>query len=122
MGECIISSVQTLHNKDLNGGPVLYLSNSSVLFGKQRIVYPHGMRVGWPKRGGLNPSWFPLSICFVSSSLSLPYANWASREAGTFVSPEVLTPVCGISFVPFLPTFPFVFYRLPFWTHFSYSY
>ena len=82
---------------------------TSVLFGKQRIVHPSRMRVGRPERGELNPSWFPLFICFVSSPLSLPYANWASQEGGTFVSPEVLTPVCGIPFVPFLPTFPFVF-------------
>ena len=36
-------------------------------------------------------------VCLFST-LSLPHANWASQEGGMFVSPEVLTLVCGFSF------------------------
>ena len=39
---------------------------------------------------------------FVSSPLSVPYANWASQEAGMSVSPEVLTPVHRVSVVAYL--------------------
>ena len=98
-----------------NGRPVLQLSYSSVLFGKQRKVHPRALRAGPPQMRGLNPFWLPLFINFVSYALSLPYANWASQEGGMFVSPEVLTPVCGFSFVPFLRVFPFL------WNSFSYS-
>ena len=55
-----------------------------------------------------NLSWFPLFICFVSSPLSLPYANWASQEGGVFVPPKVFTLVCGFSFVLFSQAFPFL--------------
>ena len=50
----------------------------------------------------------PFSVCFFSSPLSLPYANWASQEAGVFVSPGILTLVRGFSFVPFSRAFPFL--------------
>ena len=89
-----------------NGRPVLQLSYSSVLLDKQRKVHPRALRAGPPQMRGLNPFWLPLFINFVSYALSLPSANWASQEGGMFVSPEVLTPVCGFSFVPFLRVFP----------------
>ena len=38
---------------------VTALCYSSVLLGKQRIVHSWGMRAGWSKRRGLNPSWLP---------------------------------------------------------------
>ena len=79
-----------------------------VLLGKQRIVYPGGVRADRPQRRGLSLSWLPLFICVVSSLLILPYANWASQEGGMFVSPEVLTLVCGFSLVPLLQAFPFL--------------
>ena len=80
-------------------------------------------------KGRLTPKERPQSVLassfymFVSSpTLSLPYANWASQEGGMFVSPEVLIPVCGFSFILFLLAFPlFVFKPPPFWTPFSYS-
>ena len=37
--------------------------------------------------------------------LSMPYANWVSQEGDVFVSPKVITPVHGFSFVPFLQAF-----------------
>ena len=40
------------------------------------------MRVGQPQRRGLNLSWLPPFISFVSSLLSLPYVNWATQEVG----------------------------------------
>ena len=55
-----------------------------VLFEKQRIVHPSGVRVGQPQRRGLNPSWLPLCIHFLSSLLSLSYANWSSLEGCSF--------------------------------------
>ena len=47
-------------------GPALQLSYSSVLFGKQRIVHPQGMRVGQPQNKG-SSILAPLLICFFSS-------------------------------------------------------
>ena len=77
---------------------------SSVLFCLQTKVHPQGLRAGQPQRRGINLSWLPPFIHFVSSPSrrpSLPYANWASQERGIFVSPEVLTPkwdiLCCIS-------------------------
>ena len=62
-----------------------------------------------PKGERLNLAWLPLFIHFVSSLLSLPYANWASQEGDMFVSPEVFILVHAFSFVPFLWAFPFLF-------------
>ena len=71
---------------------------------------------GTPSRlteGGLTPKERPQSILassfytFVFSSPWL-YANWTGQEGGVFVSPEVLTPVCGFSFLPFSWAFPFL--------------
>ena len=42
-----------------NGGPVLQLSYSRILFGKQGKVYPQGMKAGWPQWRGFNPSLAP---------------------------------------------------------------
>ena len=61
-----------------------------------------------PKGESLNLSWLYLFIYFVSSLLSLPYANWASQEGDVFVPPEFLTLVHGLSFVPFSRDFPFL--------------
>ena len=121
-GECVISLVLSAAAKIWNGAPVLQLGYSSVLFSKQRVVYLWGMRVGWPQRRSLSPSWLPLFICFFSSPLSLPCANWASQEGHVFISPEVLTLVHRFSFVSFSWTLSFLcFSSLPFWTPFSYS-
>ena len=69
LGECIISSVLSHHSKNLkrqtsvsaqlqlslNGKPVLQLGYSSVLFGKQRKIYPRAVRADQPqRREGLN--------------------------------------------------------------------
>ena len=81
LGKCVISSVLSCHSKDLK-----WCTRVTAQFysAKQRKVHPWGMRAGWPQRQGVNPSWLPLFICFVSSPLSLPYANWASQEGGMF--------------------------------------
>ena len=117
-----LCSVSQQWAKIWNGGPVLKLGYSSVLFGKQRIVHSWGVRAGWPQRRGLNPSWLPLFILFVSSPMSLPYANWASQERGVFVSSEFLILVCRVSFAPFSWAFSVLCLSSPpFWTSFSYS-
>lgn len=88
---------------------MLPLGYTSVLFGKQRLGHPQGVRAGQPKGEALL-LWLPLGfllVCFVSSPLSRPYANWASQEGGVFVSPDVLIPICRFSFVLFLWAFPF---------------
>ena len=62
-----------------------------------------------------------LYICLLPL-LSLPYANRAGQEGSMFVLPEVLTPVLGCSFVPYLWASPFLVFLLwPFWTPVSYS-
>ena len=46
-GECVISSVLSHHNKDLKQWTsVLARLQLSVLFSKQRIVHPQGVRAG----------------------------------------------------------------------------
>ena len=77
--ECVISLVLSHHCKDLKQQTsVTTRLQLRVLFHKQSKVHPCGVRAGRPQRRDPNLSWLPLPICFVSSSLSLPYANWAS--------------------------------------------
>ena len=105
-GECVISSVLSHHCKDLKRWTnVTAELQLRVLSGKQRKVHPQGMRAGDPKGKALASSF--CMFCLLPPSL--PYANWASQEGGVFVSPEVLTPVHGFSFVPFSQAFLFVF-------------
>ena len=78
LGECVISSVLSHHSKDLKGGTVLHLCYSSILFGKQRIVYPWGVRAGQPQMRGSILA--PLFIRFCLLLLSLPYVNLATQE------------------------------------------
>ena len=107
--ESVISLALSYWNKDLKQETSATAQlQLRVLFGKQRIVHPPGVRADWPQKRGLNLYWPPHFIHFVSSPLILPYANWASQEGVVFVSPEVLTLVCGFSFVPFLQAFPFL--------------
>ena len=80
--ECVIYSVLSGHRKNLKQW--MDQCYSSVLFGKQRKIYPQGMRVGRPKRckEKRNPqlnfgSSFYMFFLFL---LSLPYVNWASRQ------------------------------------------
>ena len=69
-----------------------------VLFGRQRIVHPRGVRAGIPKgEASICLGFLLLHVCLLST-LSLPHANWTSQEGGMFVSPEVLTLVHGFSF------------------------
>ena len=71
-GECVISLVLSLGSKDLKWqtGVTVQLQ-PRVLFGKQRIVYPGGVRADQPQRRGFHLSWLPLFIHFVSSPLIL---------------------------------------------------
>jgi len=63
------------------------------------------------REGGTTPKERPQSVLASSFYMfcvlprSLPYSNWASQEEGTFVSPEVLTPVHRF--------YLFHFHRLP---------
>ena len=63
VGECVISSVLSHHSKDLKWRTsVTARLQLRVLLGKQRKVHSQGVRVGRPRRRGLNPSWLPLFI------------------------------------------------------------
>ena len=78
LGKCEISSVLSCHSKDLKRQTsVTALLQLRVLFGKQRKVYPWGMKVGRPQRRGLNPSWLPPFI-----RLSPPYLEPALCKLG----------------------------------------
>ena len=100
-GECVISLVLSLHNKDLKWWTsVTDWLQLRILFGEQRTIHPQGMRVGRPQRRGLNPSCDPLFIHFVSTPphptpqpRACPMQIRASQEGGMFVSPEVLALV-----------------------------
>ena len=107
LGECVISSGLSHHSKDLKQQTgVTARLKLRVLFGKQRIICPSGMRVGRPQRRGLNPSRRSLFIrfCLLPPKPAQRKLGWPGR---LFVSPEVLTPVHGFSFVPFSWAFPF---------------
>ena len=66
----------------------------------------------WRHEGGLTPKERLPSVLASSFHtfclLPTDPANWASQEGGMFVSSEVLTLVCGFSFVPLLQAFPFL--------------
>ena len=99
--ECVISLGLSHHSKDLQ------LSNSSVLFGKQRVVHPRDVRAANPKRRTLDLSWLP-----PFTHLSLPHGACSmqigiAKKGGVFASSEVLTPVRWF-FVPFFQAFPFL--------------
>ena len=98
LGECVISSVLSHHSKNLKWRTSVTVGYSSVLFSKQRIVHPRGMRWANPKgKASICLGFLLLYVCLFST-LSLPHENWASQEGGMFVSPEVLTLVRGFSF------------------------
>ena len=107
-GESVIPSVLSRCSKDLKWqtSVIALLQLSFIQQAKDSTPLRH--------EGGLTQKERPQSVLAssfyscVSSLLSLPYANWASQEGGMFVSPEVLTPVLGFSFVPFLWIFPFL--------------
>ena len=91
--EWVISWVLFCGNKDLKWQTnVTAHLQLRVLFSKQRIVYPGGMRVGRSQRRGLNPSWVSLFVLFVSSLQPALYKLGLAlidQEQGMFVSPEV---------------------------------
>ena len=100
-GECVISSVLSRRSKGLKRWTVLQFSYSLEFYSASK---------GWADPKGEVPislGFLLLYICLLPT-LSLPYANWAGQEGGVFVSPEVLTPVLGFSFVPFLQAFLFL--------------
>ena len=112
--EWVISSVLSHHSKNLKQRTSV-TAPSQLSFIGQANENTSSRCEGRPaqktqrEEGG--PILAPLFICFFSSSphpdLSLPCANWASQEVGVLVSPEVLTPARGFSFVPFSRAFPF---------------
>ena len=53
LGECVISSFLSRHSKDLKWWTsITAWLQLRVLLGKQRKVYPQGVRAGWPQRRG----------------------------------------------------------------------
>ena len=120
-GEFIISSVLSRRNKDLKWWvSVTARLQLRVLFGRQRIVHSQGMRSGWPQRAGLNPPWFPLFICFVSSLWACTMQIRASQEGGLFVLPEVLTRFQWFFLYSLFLGFSFCLLATTMWTPFSY--
>ena len=100
-GECVISTVLSGRSRDLKRWTVLQLSYSSEFYSASK---------GWVDPKAEVPiclGFLLLYICLLPI-LSLPYANWAGQGGGVFVSPEVLTPILGFSFVPFLQAFLFL--------------
>ena len=90
-----------------NGRPVLQLGYSSEFYSASKGKYTlEAWRWADPKGEASIPLGFLLLYVCLLPTLSLPYANWASQEGGLFLSPEVLSPVCRYSFVPFLQAFP----------------
>ena len=103
-GECVISSVLSCCSKDLK--------RQTSVTARLQLSFIRQAKESTPSRceGGLTQKERPQfildsSYSFVSSPLSLTYANWASQEAGVFVSCEVFTPVHGFSFVSFSQAF-----------------
>ena len=96
LGECVISSVLShcsINLKwqasvmaqlqlSLNGGSVLQLCYTSVLFGMQKKTYPRGVRVGQKKERGSILA--PLFLFFLLR-LSLPCVNSIDRRAVCFI-------------------------------------
>ena len=107
-GESVIPSVLSRCSKDLKWqtSVIALLQLSFIQQAKDSTPLRH--------EGGLTQKERPQSVLassfysFVSSLLSLPYANWASQEGSVFVSPEVLPRVHGCPFVPFLRAFSFL--------------
>ena len=105
--ESVISLVLSYWNKDLKQETSATAQlQLRVLFGKQRIVPCGSMRVGWPQKRGLNPSWLPfLRFCLPR----LP-------------NPTTLLPLCKLGlarkraclFRPRSSLRPWVFPSLPF--------
>ena len=114
LGEFVISSVLSCHNKNLKQRTsvtalrwtsVTALCYSSVLFRKQRKIHPQGIRARQPKRReekrGPQPKVGSSCNMFFLLPLGLPYVNWASQECCLFYL-RFPTPVLGPSFVLFL--------------------
>ena len=80
---------------------------SSVLFGKQRKIYPQGVWGSQPKRNKekRGPQFCLLFLCFFSPPLETALCK-LFQPGGLFFSPEVLTLVLGPSSVLFLQAFP----------------
>ena len=73
LGECVISLVLSCHNEDLKRRTkVIAWLQLTVLFVKQRVGNPGGVRAAWPQKRGLSPSQVPLFIRFVSSFAAPP--------------------------------------------------
>ena len=101
---------------------MLQISYNSVLFWQAKDNTPLRHDGGLIQKGEASIHLgFLFLYVFVRSPLSLPCANWASKEGGMFVSPEVLTPVHGFSFVPFFQAFPFLCLLATILDCFSYS-
>ena len=57
LGECVISLVLSCHNEDLKWRTkVIAWLQLTVLFVKQRVGNPGGVRAAWPQKRGLSPS------------------------------------------------------------------
>ena len=109
LGECVISLLLSRRSKDLDGGPVLQLGYSWEFYLADKGWYTLKTWGQADPKGEASVclGFLLLYICLFHT-LSLPSANWGGQEVGVLVSLEVLIPVCGFSFVPFLQLFPFL--------------
>ena len=113
-GEFVVSLVLSHHSKNLKWWMDQWYS--SVLLGKQRKLYPWGMRVGRHAKRRENPmAQFWLLIFYVLLPLSVACVNWASQESCLF---HLRFSLWSLD----LPLFYFhSLFPPPFWTPLSYS-
>ena len=72
-GECIISLVLSYRSKDLKWWTIVTARLQLwVLFSKQSIVHPRGVRAGWPQRRDLSLSRLPLFMCCLLPDWACP--------------------------------------------------
>ena len=119
-GECVISLVLSHHSKNLKQqtSVAAWLQLSFIWQAKENTCSRCEGRPTQKKSGAR--FWLLFLYAFFSSPE--PVLCKLDQPGGLFVSPEVLTPVLGPSFVPFSWISPFfVLQPLPFWTPFFYS-
>ena len=121
-GDRVISSVLSHHSKDLKWWTSVTVWLQLSFIWRAKYSTPSSCEDGPTPKERSQSVLASSFYMFVSPTLSLPSANWASQEGGVFVSPEVLTPVHGFSFAPFSQDF-FLLCLLAtaIWTPFSYS-
>ena len=80
LGERVISSVLSHHSKNLKWRTSVTVGYSSVLFSKQRIVHPRGMRWANPKgKASICLGFLVLYICSLLPEPALYKLGWPRR-------------------------------------------